>query len=239
MAEKRVLENDRVSQQVLSQVEEVNAARKVVDDEPGFFMKAGGTFPYSYLHADVAAERKGKRPECILAEKVINECFVAECPIILRTNIPGVESIEDCQVVFVKLQNVDVPENDVVELNFRFVIKIEVNTDFVVFRVVDFTKRIALEGADRDAFKQKVQKIRVFRFAQCLGCRIVDDNTVECEIGLFALVKITTLAQLLVDAEFCPMPPECVQLSPIGCPEFLERAERGDFMPPVPQQFFP
>lgn len=239
MTDKKILENDEVSHQVLAQVEEATAA-PIVDDEPGFFMKAGGSFPYSYLHAQSSAEcRKGKRPECILAEKVINECFIAECPIILRTTIRCVESIEDCQIVFVKLLNVKVPENDVVELTFRFIIKIEVNTDFVVFRVVDFTKRVAVEGADRDAFRQRVQKIRVFRFAQCLGCRIIDTNTVECEIGLFALIKITTLAQLLVDAEFCPMPPECVQLSPIGCPEFLERAERGEFLPPVPKQFFP
>ncbi|NLV90854.1 MAG: hypothetical protein GX030_00445 [Firmicutes bacterium] len=237
--EKRILDNDRISQQVLAQVEEIESLQNIVDDEPGFFMKAGRNFPYSYLHGEVGAERAGKRAECILAEKVINECFLTECPIILRTHIPGVESIEDCQIIFVKLLKVSVPEDDVVELNFRFVLKIEVNTDFKVFRVVDFTKRIALEGADRDAFRQRVQKIRVFRFAQCLGCRIIDDDTVECEIGLFALVKITTLAQLLVDAEFCPMPPECVQLSPIGCPEFLERAERGDFMPPVPRQFFP
>lgn len=238
LVERKIMPEDTISRDVQAQLNQVMASSAASEDA-GFFMKAGRTTPYSYLHAEAGAERAGKRRECILAEKVINECFIAECPIILRTTIPGVESIEDCQVLFVQVVSKDVPENDVVELNFRFFIRIDVNVNVTVFRVVDFTKRIALEGADRDAFAQMVQRLRVFRFAQCLGCRIVADNTVECEIGLFALVKLTTKAQLLIDAEFCPMPPECVQLSPIGCPEFLERAERGDFLPPLPRQFFP
>lgn len=205
-----------------------------------FYMKPGDKFPRTWAHTDKAQASEFK-PECIITEKVFNECSVVECPVIVRfTNIhTGAGNVSDCIVLASRVINPKIIADDVVEFTVEWLQKIvfDTTTRTEVFR---FTKRIRLEGADKDMFGS--QNLDFVPFVQCLNCRLVpcgpaSGNTVECEVGIFVVVKLIAFVQLEIkEARFCPMPPECEQISPIGCPEFVGMVERGELWPPFPPQ---
>lgn len=205
-----------------------------------FYMKPGDKFPRTWAHTD-KAQATAFRPECVVVEKVFNECSVVECPVIVRfTNIPvGAGNVSDCVVLASRVINPKIIDDDVVEFTVEWLQKItfDTTTRTEVFR---FTKRIRLEGAERELFGP--QNLDFVPFVQCLNCRVVTQpspvgNTIECEVGLFVVVKLLAFVQLEIkEARFCPMPPECEQISPIGCPEFVGMVERGDLWPPFPPQ---
>lgn len=205
-----------------------------------FYMKPGEKFPRTWAHADRAASTEF-RPECIITEKVFNECSVVECPVIVRfSNIPAnVGNVSDCVVLSSRVINPRIVSEDVVEFTVEWLQRIVFDnmTRTEVFR---FTKRVRLEGADPDMFG--TQNLDFIPFVQCLNCRVVSQpapvgNTVECEVGIFVVVKLVAFVQLEVkEARFCPMPPECPQISPIGCTEFVGMVEGGELWPPFPPQ---
>ncbi|MGE5508601.1 MAG: hypothetical protein ACM3RP_09010, partial [Chitinophagales bacterium] len=203
-----------------------------------FYMKPGDKFPRTWAHTD-KAQCSEFRPECVVVEKVFNECSVVECPVIVRfTNIPvSAGNVSDCVVLAVRVINPKIITDNVVEFTVEWLQRVVFDTTSrtETFR---FTKRIRLEGAEEELFCAK--NLDFVPFVQCLNCRVVSTptgNVVECEVGLFVVVKLVAFVQLEIkEARFCPMPPECEQLSPIGCPEFVGMIERGELWPPFPPQ---
>ncbi|MGE5553550.1 MAG: hypothetical protein ACM3XZ_06475 [Betaproteobacteria bacterium] len=203
-----------------------------------FYMKPGDKFPRTWAHCDKSQASEFK-PECVIVEKVFNECSVVECPVIVRfANIPpGAGNVSDCVVLASRIINAKIIAENVVEFTVEWLQKIVFDTTSrtETFR---FTKRIRLEGADPDMFGSR--NLDFVPFVQCLNCRVVSTptgNVIECEVGIFVVVKLIAFVQLEIErARFCPMPPECEQISPIGCPDFVGMVERGELWPPFPPQ---
>ncbi|HHW15067.1 MAG TPA: hypothetical protein GXX28_09065, partial [Firmicutes bacterium] len=187
-----------------------------------FYTKPGDKFPRTWAHTD-KAQCTEYRPESIIVEKVFNECSVVECPVIVRfTNIPaGAGNVSDCVVLASRVINARILAENVVEFTIEWLQRIvfDTTTRTEVFR---FTKRVRLEGADPDMFGSR--NLDFVPFVQCLNCRVVSTptgNVIECEVGIFVVVKLIAYVQLEIErARFTPMPPECEQISPIGCPDF-------------------
>lgn len=203
-----------------------------------FYTKPGDKFPRTWAHTD-KAQCTDYRPESVVVEKVFNECSVVECPVIVRfTNIPaGAGNVSDCVVLASRVINARILAENVVEFTIEWLQRIvfDTTTRTEVFR---FTKRVRLEGADPDMFGSR--NLDFVPFVQCLNCRVVSTptgNVIECEVGIFVVVKLLAFVQLEIkEARFTPMPPECEQVSPIGCPDFVGMVERGELWPPFPPQ---
>lgn len=178
------------------------------------------------------------RPECIIVDKVYDECTVCECPTFRFTElIPEPANVISCDVANVRVIDAGIPREGEVEFTVEWDQTVTFadadGYDHSVTKTFRFRQRTRLRGARPE------MDLRFFHLVRCLNCRIRETDgeadTIECEVGLFVVVKVTFTVQLEVkEARFCPQPPECVQVSPIGCPEWAELCQRGDFWPPFP-----
>ncbi|HHW11027.1 MAG TPA: hypothetical protein GXX29_13765 [Firmicutes bacterium] len=183
------------------------------------------------------------RPECIVTEKVYDECTVCECPTFRFMGLePAPANVVSCEVKDVRIvPDPSIPRDGEVEFTLEWDQEVVYTDaegyDHVVCRTFRFKKRIRLRGA------RVGMNLRFFHLVRCLNCRVREtaepnrEDFIECEVGLFIVVKVTFTVQLEIErARFCPQPPECVQVSPIGCPEWADLCERGEFWPPFPPQ---
>jgi hypothetical protein len=181
------------------------------------------------------------RPECIVAEKVYDECTVCECPTFRFTGLsPQPANVVSCEVKDVRIvPDPSIPRDGEVEFTIEWEQEVVYTDsegyDHTVCRTFRFKKRIRLRGA------RMGMNLRFFHLVRCLNCRVREvegaEDFIECEVGLFIVVKVTFTVQMEIErARFCPQPPECVQVSPIGCPEWADLCERGEFWPPFPPQ---
>lgn len=180
------------------------------------------------------------RPECIMAEKVYDECTVCEVATVRMTDLrPEPANVVSCDINDVRVCNPTIPRDGEVDFTLEWdqeVLYTDASgTDHVVCRTFKFRKRIRLRGA------RQGMKLQFFHLVRCLNCRVREVegemDTIECEVGLFVVIKVTFMVQLEIErARFCPQPPECVQISPIGVPEWADLCERGEFWPPFPPQ---
>ncbi|NLY10945.1 MAG: hypothetical protein GX020_04560 [Firmicutes bacterium] len=175
--------------------------------------------------------------ECIYVPKVYNECTITDCPIyripIPRTFPPAVNVVE-CEITQITTEGTVTAPGEV-SATVNFVINIEYDsngdTQFIQQTAQFRRRRIALEGA------LDGMEVVILPLIRCLNCRPVDGGTViECDVGVYIVVKVVALVQLEVLGRFCPEPPECEDVLPIGCPEWFEMAESGAFWPPFPPQ---
>ncbi|MGI6609272.1 MAG: hypothetical protein ACOX4G_02030 [Limnochordia bacterium] len=186
------------------------------------------------------AEGEDYRPECIMAEKVYDECTVCECPTVRFADLcPEPANVVACDVMEVRVVSPGIPRDGEVEFTLEWVQEIlytdSEGVDHTARRTFKFRKRIRMRGA------RQGMKLQFFHLVRCLNCRVREieetRGIVECEVGIFMVIKVTFMVQLEIErARFCPQPPECVQVSPIGCPEWADLCERGEFWPPFPPQ---
>jgi hypothetical protein len=185
------------------------------------------------------AEEEDYRPECIMAEKVYDECTICECPTVRFQGLtPAPANVVSCDILDVRVINPRIPRDGEVDFTLEWDQEItytdEDGVDHTATQTFKFRKRVRLRGA------RQGMKLQFFHLVRCLNCRVreVEQRViVECEVGVFVVLKVTFMVQLEIErARFCPQPPECVQVSPIGCPEWADLCERGEFWPPFPPQ---
>ncbi len=180
------------------------------------------------------------RRECVIVDKVYDECTVCECPTVRFINLsPEPANVVSCEVLDVRIVDPEIPREGVVAFTVEWDQEV-VYTDgegaeHTVERTFRFRKQVRLRGA------RPGMDLRFFHLVRCLNCRVreVEEgaDVIECDVGLFVVVKVTFEVQLEIErARFCPQPPECVQVSPIGCPDWFELCEQGAFWPPFPPQ---
>lgn len=175
--------------------------------------------------------------EVIYVNKVYNECSIIDCPtyrIPIPPTCPLAVNIVDCNITDIVAEAVIVApgEMDVV-VNFVMNVEYDSNgTTQFIQQTAQYRRRgVRVEGALPGMSAVVLPLIR------CLNCRAVDGGTViECDVGIYLVLKAVALVQLEVMARFAPEPPECEQVSPIGCAEWFELAESGAFWPPFPPQ---
>lgn len=175
--------------------------------------------------------------EVIYVNKVYNECAIVDCPtyrIPIPPTFPLAVNIVSCTVtdVVAEATIVTAGEMDVV-VNFVLNVEYDSNgmTQFIQQTAQYRRRGVRLEGA------LPGMSAIVLPLIRCLNCRTVDSGTViECDVGIYLVLKAVALVQLEVLARFAPEPPECEQVSPIGCAEWFELAESGAFWPPFPPQ---
>lgn len=178
-----------------------------------------------------------RRDECIIVEKVYNECTVCECPTYRFNGIqPPVSTIGTCSVRSVTQTGTIVEEDQV-----RVTVAFEVNVTFTDvdnqpretgFRPFSLTRTVRLAGA-----RPGMNVIVVPAQVQCLQARAVNDATaIEVDVGIWTVVKVTALVQLIVQAAFCPEPPECQEVAAFGCERWPEmcRDFYHNLFPPQP-----
>lgn len=190
--------------------------------------------------APIAGGEEAFRPECVIVEKVYDECTVCECPTVRFTNLsPEPSNVVSCEVDAVEIVDAEIPREGVVAFTVEWTMTVTFTdahgNDHTATRTFRFRKRIRLRGA------RPGMNLKFFHLVRCLNCNVreIDGerDVIECEVGIFVVVKVTFEVQLEIErARFCPQPPECVQVSPIGCPEFADLCERGEFWPPFPPQ---
>lgn len=182
--------------------------------------------------------KKDFEREVIFVQKVYNECTITDCPI-YRTPIPTCQpiavNIVECQIADVVTEGtIDGPGEVSIVVTFTLNIEYtDLNGDIqFVQQTAQYRRRgIRLEGA------QSGTDVVILPLIRCLNCRPVDGGTViECDVGIYFVVKIVAWVQLELLGRFAPEPPECEQVSPLGCPEWFELAESGAFWPPFPPQ---
>lgn len=175
--------------------------------------------------------------ECIYVNKVYNECAIIDCPtyrIPIPPTFPLAVNIVDCSITDIVAEGI-VVANGEVDVTVTFVLNVEYDGNGMsqfIQQTAQFRRRgINLEGAVPG------MSIVILPLLRCLNCRAVEGGTViECDVGIYLVVKAIALVQLEVLGRFCPEPPECEQVSPLGCPEWFELAESGAFWPPFPPQ---
>jgi len=213
---------------------------------PCLSVSRGATLSYwqrqtEQVTAPVAPMAGGEEPfkrECIMVEKVYDECTVSECPTVTFTRLAGIPTgVVDCRVIDSEIRDTSIPSDGTVEFTIKWKMEVVYSVENQTRTVVEtfaLTKRVRLPGA------RVGMSVRTFHLVQCLNCRPVTSNDavyIECEVGIFVVVKATFMVQLEVErARFCPQPPECVQISPIGCPEWADLVESGQLWPPFPPQ---
>ncbi|MBE3575632.1 MAG: hypothetical protein IMW99_09325 [Firmicutes bacterium] len=178
------------------------------------------------------------RPECVIVEKVYNECAVCDCRPFRLTNIaPAAASVSSCEVVGTPtVVDASIPRDNEVSVTIEWTQRVEYmdvnNQPQEAVRNFRVGRRVTLNGAVAG------MTVRVLPLVQCLNCHVIENGSViECEVGYYIVVKITALVQLeIAHARFCPPPSECVGVSPFGCPDWAEMCETNAFWPPWPPQ---
>lgn len=179
-------------------------------------------------------------PERVIVDKVFDECTVVECPRVRFISLdPEPANVVDCEVTSVNIVEPVIPREGQVAFTVEWAMEITYTDadgyEHLVSRTFRFRKQIRLRGA------RPGMDLRFFHLVRCLNSQVreVENETdvIESEVGLFVVVKATFEVQLEIErARYSPQPPECVQVSPIGCPEFVEMAQSGAFWPPFPPQ---
>src|SRR5690625_1481363 len=154
--------------------------------------------------------------EVIYVNKVYNECSIIDCPtyrIPIPPTCPLAVNIVDCNITDIVAEAVIVApgEMDVV-VNFVMNVEYDSNgTTQFIQQTAQYRRRgVRVEGALPGMSAVVLPLIR------CLNCRAVDGGTViECDVGIYLVLKAVALVQLEVMARFAPEPPECEQVSPI------------------------
>ncbi|HHY10364.1 MAG TPA: hypothetical protein GX528_07345 [Firmicutes bacterium] len=175
--------------------------------------------------------------ECIYVNKVYNECSIVDCPtyrILIPPTCPPAVNIVNCAITDINAAGFITSAGEV-DLNVEFVLNVEYDgngTPQFIQQTAQFRKTgIRLEGA------QVGMEVVILPLLRTLNSRAVDGGAaIECEVGVYIVIKAVALVQLEVMGRFCPEPPECEQVSPIGCAEWFEDAESGKFWPPFPPQ---
>lgn len=177
------------------------------------------------------------RPECIIAEKVYDECSICDCrPFRLTAISPASASVTDCEVIETRVIDGTVIRDTEVSFTVEWTQRVTYLDVFGETQVVDrtfrFARRVTMAGA------RTGMRVRIVPLFQCLNCTPLETgNVVECEVGFFIVVKVTAVVQLEIErARFCPPPPVCGGVAPFGCPEWAEMCETNAFWPPWPPQ---
>ncbi len=175
--------------------------------------------------------------EVIYVNKVYNECSIIDCPtyrIPIPPTFPLAVNIVDCAITDIVAEGFIVGNNEI-DIVVNFVMNVEYDSNGMsqfIQQTAQYRRRgVRLEGAVPG------MNVVILPLVRCLSCRAVDGGTViECDVGIYLVLKAVALVQLEVLGRFAPEPPECEQVSPIGCPEWFELAESGAFWPPFPPQ---
>ncbi len=177
------------------------------------------------------------RPEIIYVNKVYNECSIVDC-ITIRVPIPPcfptAVNVVDCAITDLAAQGFVVGTNEI-DMDVTFTLNIEYdsngNSQFIQ-QAGQFRRRgLRLAGAIPG------MQVVILPLVRCIACRVVDSGEViECDVGLYIVVKAVALVQLEVMGRFSSEPPLCEQVSPLGCAEWFDMAESGAFWPPFPPQ---
>lgn len=175
--------------------------------------------------------------ECILVNKVYNECTIIDCPVYripIPQGFPLAVNVIDCEVTNIEaIGNIISAGELTVTINFILNVEYDGNgeTQFIQQSAQFRRRRVLLEGA------LPGMDVVVLPLVQCITCNPVNNGTaIECDVGIYIVVKVVSLVQLEVCARFCPEPPECEAFEPLGCPEWFELARSGAFWPPFPPQ---
>ncbi len=175
--------------------------------------------------------------ECILTQKVYNECTIIDCPafrIPIPHGFPPAVNVVDCSITNVVTEGAIVGPGEVsVEVSFILNVEYDGNGEpqFIQQSAQLRRRRVRLEGA------LPGMEVVILPLVQCLNCRPIEGGlAIECDIGVYIVVKVVALVQLEVCGRFCPEPPECEIFEPLGCPEWFELARTGAFWPPFPPQ---
>ncbi len=179
------------------------------------------------------------RPEIIYVNKVYNECSMVDC-ITLRVPVPPcfppAVNVVDCAVTDLVAEGFVVGTNEI-DVDVTFTLNIEYdsngNSQFIQ-QAGQFRRR----GGLRLAGAVPGMQVVILPLVRCIACRVVDSGEViECDVGVYIVVKAVALVQLEVMGRFSNEPPLCEQVSPLGCAEWFEMAETGGaFWPPFPPQ---
>jgi hypothetical protein len=175
--------------------------------------------------------------ECILVNKVYNECVIIDCPIYripIPPGYPPAVNVVDCEVTNIETMGTIVGAGEL-SVTVNFVLNVEYDgngeTQFIQQTAQFRRRRVLLEGA------LPGMDVVILPLIQCITCTPVDGGTaIECDVGVYIVVKVVSLVQLEVFGRFCPEPPECEAFEPLGCPEWFELARSGAFWPPFPPQ---
>lgn len=175
--------------------------------------------------------------ECILVNKVYNECTIIDCPVYripIPTGFPPAINVVDCEVTNIEPIGTIIGAGELtVTVNFVLNVEYDGNgeTRFIQQTAQFRRRRVLLEGA------LPGMDVVILPLIQCINCTPVDGGTaIECDVGIYIVVKVVSLVQLEVFGRFCPEPPECEAFEPLGCPEWFELARSGAFWPPFPPQ---
>lgn len=175
--------------------------------------------------------------EVIYVNKVYNECSIIDCPtyrIPIPACLPMAVNVVDCAVTDIVAEALIVG-NDEVDLVVNFEINVEYDSNGAS-HFVQQTAQYRRRGIRLESALPGMSAI-VLPLVRCLNCRVVDGGVViECDVGIYLVLKVIALVQLEVMGRFAPEPPECEQVSPLGCAEWFDLAESGAFWPPFPPQ---
>lgn len=177
-------------------------------------------------------------PESVIVDKVFDECTVTECPRFRFTElIPEPANIISGDVANVRVIDTSIPRDGEVGFTIEWDQTVTFadadGYDHSVTKTFRHKKLIRMRGARSE------MDLRFFHLVRSLNNTIRETDgeadTIECDVGIFVVVKATHTVQLEVkEARYSPQPAEAVQVSPIGCPDWTELCERGDFWPPFP-----
>lgn len=177
------------------------------------------------------------RREIIYVNKVYNECSIVDCVtyrIPIPPCFPPAVNVVDCAITDLTAQGFVVGTNEV-DIDVMFTLNTEYdsngNPQFIQ-QAGQFRRRgLRLEGA------LPGMEVVLLPLVRCIACRVVDSGEViECDVGIYIIVKVVALVQLEIMGRFSDEPPLCEQVSPLGCAEWFELAETGAFWPPFPPQ---
>ncbi|NLJ79882.1 MAG: hypothetical protein GX335_02535 [Firmicutes bacterium] len=179
----------------------------------------------------------GFQRECIYVTKVYNECKIIECPtynIPIPPTCPPVVNVVDCALSEIDTEGF-VTSSGEISLTVNFVLNVEYDgngTPQFIEQTAQFRRNgLRLEGV------VPAMDVIILPLLTCVGCRPGENgSSIECDVGVYLVVKAVALVQMEVMGRFCPEPPLCEEVSPLGCTEWLALAESGAFWPPFPPQ---
>lgn len=177
------------------------------------------------------------QPEVIYVNKVYNECSIVDCPtyrIPIPPTFPLAVNVVECEVTDIVVNGV-IPRNGQMNVEVNFVINIEYDsngTSQFLQQTAQYRRNgIILEGAVPEMTSVILPLVR------CINCNVTDGGTIiECEVGVYLILKAVALVQLEVMGRFPDEPPICEEVSPQGCAEWIEFARSGALWPPFPPQ---
>ena len=177
---------------------------------------------------------------CIQVDKIYDACSQKRCPTVqfdlVNDALCPPDSIISCSTRDFEFdcdltQTQDDPPLVRAHVTYWYWVDVEYecangNATETVSKRVEHEKTVILFGTDEMFCK-------VEAVIECLGCDIINDHKIQCEIGEYVVIKSALHVQLLIPAYgFCPPPPECEEL-PTRCEEFFQ-APPPRLFPPQP-----